>query len=882
MKFDTSTCWYDCYIYIEQGYAEAAGFRTLVGASYNVVVDEGTSITIAQSHMPLQNNQNYSGTVPAPWNIGPSAYDANGLGIDIHRLSPTLNPSAQFDNIYTGDTIKLFSLDVEAPSNCQENIRLYINGVDPNNINGGDYDQGMTIGVFANYNGNFTEEYAPAPEVEEINVDSMGVINIDIDVASSTCLGPLTYAWTGPNGYQSSDEDVSITSPSASDYGTYNLTVTNALGCTSTYSRTVQNPGGSSQVLDILSSSIILNATFEHLAVHLNIVGDDNNDASCSVEYRLLGESSFSPGAMMMRASPDLIVDGASLGMNFFAGSAMHLLPNSSYELKISLNDPDGGSQTIYETIQTKRFPSIPESNTVVYVSPGNGGGDGTMGNPYLGIQDAMDNVSSGYTIIVSDGTYSPFILDEGGTSTAPIVIKSANLHGAVIDGQNTTTGVVTIGTFSDSIQHVIIDGLDIRNGKWGIDAQNTQYFTVQNSKISDVDFGIYNRRENGWEHDQYFNNNELVGRTSWPQVNGEVPGERGIDIRGNKNVISYNSISNFGDGISTDGAPYLASYALDIHNNMINRVVDDIIEIDGSVSNTRVYKNKGFNGRMGVSLAPVFGGPAYIFKNQFYNLETSAFKMNRSPSGLIIINNTIAKANRGMTSAIGWQNTVFKNNAVLSSHYNIEEFSLVAGSVDDWNNNAYYSLRAGTSTEPWFKFDNIKYNNIAAISASGVLEADAVEIDETSFVNIVVPADFSVEALISDVDLSPSAGSILLNEGVMFDNILNGEIDGLGPDIGALEDNIEVPHYGHDFDAVCDVDSPVKTWIGTEGKGWFHPLNWSPCGVPSESTEVIIPNFKPEYPFSNTIITIGNLSIYSGGSLELEQNVELRITNGQ
>ena len=48
----------------------------------------------------------------------------------------------------------------------------------------------------------------------------------------------------------------------------------------------------------------------------------------------------------------------------------------------------------------------------------------------------------------------------------------------------------------------------------------------------------------------------------------GKIPSERGIDIRGNRNVVSFNSISDFGDGISTDGAPYKVSYALDIHNN--------------------------------------------------------------------------------------------------------------------------------------------------------------------------------------------------------------------------------------------------------------------------------------------------------------------------
>ena len=83
---------------------------------------------------------------------------------------------------------------------------------------------------------------------------------------------------------------------------------------------------------------------------------------------------------------------------------------------------------------------------------------------------------------------------------------------------------------------------------------------------------------------------------------------------------------------------------------------MDDLIEIDGAISITRVYKNRGYNGRMGVSVAPVFGGPSYIFRNEFYNLESSAIKMNRKPAGLIIVNNSIASYNRGLTSDSGWQ----------------------------------------------------------------------------------------------------------------------------------------------------------------------------------------------------------------------------------
>jgi len=134
----------------------------------------------------------------------------------------------------------------------------------------------------------------------------------------------------------------------------------------------------------------------------------------------------------------------------------------------------------------------------------------------------------------------------------------------------------------------------------------------------------------------------------------------------------------------------------MDIHNNDIQSMADDLIEVDGTISNTRVYRNRMYNGRAGVSMAPVFGGPCYVFRNEMYNM--AAYKMNRGPSGLVIVHNSSSKIGNGMSSPAGWQNTFFKNNVVIGSRYCFEEFGLVNGSVDDWDYNAYHSTRPGVN----------------------------------------------------------------------------------------------------------------------------------------------------------------------------------------
>lgn len=54
-----------------------------------------------------------------------------------------------------------------------------------------------------------------------------------------TAGGGISYAWSGPGGYSSTDQNPLITNPTLANAGTYTVTVTNAAGCTSTATTTV-------------------------------------------------------------------------------------------------------------------------------------------------------------------------------------------------------------------------------------------------------------------------------------------------------------------------------------------------------------------------------------------------------------------------------------------------------------------------------------------------------------------------------------------------------------------------------------------------------------------------------------------------------------------
>jgi len=252
---------------------------------------------------------------------------------------------------------------------------------------------------------------------------------------------------------------------------------------------------------------------------------------------------------------------------------------------------------------------------------------------------------------------------------------------------------------------------------------------------------------------------------------------------------------------------------------------------------------------------------------------------MNNGTAGLIILNNSIAKEGRGLTSPAGWQNTIFKNNTILSSHYIFEEYGLVSGSVDDWSHNAFLSLRAGTSAEPWFKWDNVQYASLTTLQTDAGTEANSMATSYADFMNVTIPSDYSVEVLANGYNFQLSPQSSLINHGEFFENILGNTTNNGQVDIGALENGSPSPDYGADFTNVCErIDMSNRLWNGSKNVGWYHPDNWTPCGVPEKITTTTIPTDLIDYPFLNSGAVAKNLYILGNGQLEITNESTLRL----
>ncbi|MFQ5342719.1 MAG: hypothetical protein ACE5F6_14345 [Anaerolineae bacterium] len=592
--------------------------------------------------------------------------------------------------------------------------------------------------------------------------------------------------------------------------------------------------------------AVLADPTGQHIGLRWQIQGDDNLNAAVSVRFRRQGEPAWRDGLPFVRTHPNLNGEGNGRPDNRFAGSIFWLQPDTTYQVELTLTDPDGGGETRVITATTRAYGGrvsrpLPTGREL-YAVPGSGGGDGSLANPFQGLQAAADAAQPGDLIHVAAGTYAPFTLLTSGTESAPIAFGGPNDPtqnppadgSAVVDGAGTDRGVVTLGRYDQSIAHVILQGLVIQNGGWGIDAQNTSHIVVRRNVIRDVDFGYTNRRQNGLDGFQTLCDNVIEGRvTPWYQP-GVIPPEQGIDLQGNGNIVCHNRVSRFGDGVSVQ--PNEAGnqgYSADIFGNDIFDIVDDPIEIDYATANFRVWRNRVTNARMGISLAPIFGGPIYVFRNAFFNLDYSAYKLNREPAGLVVAHNTSVKPGNGTSSDPGWQNTFFRNNVILGTRYAIEEYGLVANSLlDDWD----YDALGTTDANRFVKWDDVRYHTQVELCAGAGIECAGLELPKADpfavLMNATLPATAGARVEPDSHDLRPTESAPLINAGAVLSNLSDPFVTDGQPDIGAFEAGQPPPRYGPrppcalpgDLDVDGDVDAGD---IEAVAAVWQQPAVW-------------------------------------------------------
>ncbi len=421
-----------------------------------------------------------------------------------------------------------------------------------------------------------------------------------------------------------------------------------------------------------------------------HIQGDSNRNADVSVEYRLKGQDDWKAYLPLLR------IGGESAGTpeweyvtpHMFAGSIMDLTPDSLYEVRLQMNDPDGvlGQAARILELRTRAIPQPSKSGRVRHVYPKDWEGqkeepayEGLL-HGYYGYKRyadwvlTTDPVLPGDTLIVHGGLYKADYKDyrdfhgltfdgtyrftQDGTEDQPISIIAAGDGDPVFDGNG--TAVLFDLTAAD---HHYLKGLTLRNTEVAIlaglmNAYGCDGLSVVECQLEDIGIGVQAQYE-GSRH-YYIVDNTFVGRED-PQYTKSVSlidGRRvqqvnsyyAVKVHGQGHTIAYNLVKYFFDGIDVcthshpETDPEKQSVSIDIYNNDLFLCNDNFIEADGGMYNIRVLRNRCFNsGQQALSNQPVLGGPVYWIRNVVYNCsDSSTFKFwGMYPSGIIAYHNT-------------------------------------------------------------------------------------------------------------------------------------------------------------------------------------------------------------------------------------------------
>ncbi len=604
--------------------------------------------------------------------------------------------------------------------------------------------------------------------------------------------------------------------------------------------------------------------TLLNLGFEWPVRGDANRNATVAVQFRLVGESDWRQALPLVRIGGEnvyrrrenldyTVPDG-------FAGSILNLQPETEYECRFELTDPDGttGATTQTVRVKTRSEPQSSKEGRKLHVYPSDHQGKreepsfSSLLQAYYGAGLGDWNVvwerrvQPGDTILVHAGLYKsdrlnyvdpqmmPFdgtmSLTLKGTAEKPITIKSAG------DGEVIFDGAANHRLFDVmASQYHIFDGLTIRNTDVAIFAGQKEVLgavglTVKNCRFENVGFGIWT--EYASSSDFYIADNLFMGRddrfrlVGWTGPLWASAGLYGshlltsyyaIKVYGPGHVIAHNSIAYFHDaiGISTYGTPPddpdRRASSIDIYNNDMHMLNDDFVETDGGVHNVRVMNNRGVNAAQGgYSSQPVFGGPVYFIGNILYHVPTGvAFKFSAKPAGLFVYHNTIIgeQVMRDPSS-----NMHFRNNLFLGRDTPGRGIMTWANATDAFSSD-YNGFRPNKGVAEQFAWLGPKtrqrlyeplpeawqtFATLADFRAATMQETHGIEVDFDAFEALVPPDPANRHAVYHAVDLNfrLKASSKAVDAGVLIPTVNDG-FTGRAPDLGALEVGKPEPKYG-------------------------------------------------------------------------------------
>jgi hypothetical protein len=340
------------------------------------------------------------------------------------------------------------------------------------------------------------------------------------------------------------------------------------------------------------------------------------------------------------------------------------------------------------------------------------------------------------------------------------------------------------------------IEGFGIRfyttstNG-CGICTLNSSHIVIRNNEIRNSQLGIYTEWTGSDEqgNDTRIEGNDISdpkGEWPWAAVKGTRMEGTAILVRGHVGtIVRDNVVHDFFNGIFTGSSAAGISaftqvaFDVDVYHNYIHHIADDALEAEGACVNHRFRSNTIDQSFVGVSIAPVTQGPAWVLHSTFSNYTGRGIKFSDESNGIVFFyHNTFWTSASNIPGAelitpvhnVKMRNNIFQGEGI--SIYDVPKGSL----NNDWDHDNWYSALEETR----FKWEKLNYNTIAGFCKASGLECNGYD-DLPGLSN---PG-------FGDFTLLPA--SLNIDRGVLIPGINDGFV-GDAPDLGAFEYAVDLP----------------------------------------------------------------------------------------
>ena len=530
--------------------------------------------------------------------------------------------------------------------------------------------------------------------------------------------------------------------------------------------------------------------TLIDLGVQVLISGDDNHDATIGLRYRKTGAPDWKPGLPLLRVHPERV-----LGLTVpeqFAGSALELDPDSTYELELKAHDPDGFDKTWTVSAKTRAVPKDPPSPHAVSVTD--------VGS----LNAALGAAKAGDVITLKNGTYSGnFSINASGAAGNPIVLRGESEDGVIIEGG----GCTPCNVFEIYGSFVHLESMTIQNAERAVRWQNpgAEANVLRRVHAKNVRLGVGGKQD---QKDFVICDNVFEGKISWPLTYGDDgaahASDDGLVVQGSGMVVCHNVISGFADALQNFQE---GTRGNDFYGNDVLWTYDDGIELDGTAGNSRCFRNRFTNTFDALSFQPIFGGPAYVFRNVIVNVAGEGMKLHaegssagpKEPVGIDVFHNTFVKGEHAIQ--LSTPNVV--HDYTLENNLFVTQSAPLDGTVVNWDTPIDFTSGLldydGYFPDGRFHWGygstGIDYASFAAMVAGGRYEPHATLLGAAIFASgLTAPTDRKPKMGPQDVTLAAGSGAI--DKGTNLANVSDG-YRGSAPDLGALELGCPLPIFG-------------------------------------------------------------------------------------